>query len=123
MLCPQCKATIVDTVTQCPFCGADIHSVRRYIQFGKISLITSLTGIACVVVILALLRTFQTAVFGFALFFTNVLMLLAVISIIFGSIAFIWKSRDILGLIGLALGAFLLIGLSLGVSLALSLRF
>ena len=123
MYCPQCNATVVNTVTHCPYCGAEIHVTHRYISFGKISLIFALISIGCVVFLLALLRFLQTAAFGFALFFTNILMLLAVLSIIFGSVAFVRKTRDVFGLIGLVLGFYLLIGLAIGISLAMSIRF
>lgn len=123
MNCPQCKAPVAESVTVCPYCGTQIRRIHRMFSFGKISVILSMVNLISIVCILVLLRIFQTAIFDFSLFFTNILMLLAVLSIVFGSVAVAKDKTNILGIIGLIIGFCFLIGLAFGISLAMSLKF
>ena len=120
MNCPRCGAKILDSVTQCPFCGQEqpTHFTRRYISYGKISVTFAFIGIIMIIIILFFFHLFAAGAFGFAQFLSNIILLFSTLSIIFGSVAFFGKTKDVLGLIGMFLGIFLLALLVIGLSLA-----
>ena len=117
MNCPKCGAKIPDAATQCPFCGQEIHFTHRHISYGKISISLAFTGMIMILIILFLFRLLQSDAYTFAQFFSYIIILLSTLSIVFGSIAFFGKTKDVLGLISLFLGICLLAGLTIGLSL------
>jgi hypothetical protein len=117
MNCPRCGAKIPKDVTQCPFCGQHIHPARRHISFGKISITCAFSGIILLIVILTLFRLLNSRAFDISQFLANIIFVLSVLSIAFGSIAFFGKTRDVLGLIGIFLGICLLAVIIIGLSL------
>jgi hypothetical protein len=123
MNCTACGARLPDKTTRCPFCGQEQHPHRRQFSYGKTSLILGLVGIIMVVFILLLFRLFGSDAFSFAQFISNILILLAALSIILGAFALFGKTKDSDGLIGMILGFCLIIGLAFGLSLASSITF
>lgn len=117
MNCPRCGAKIPKDVTQCPFCGQHIHPARRHISFGKIGITCAFSGIILLIVILTLFRLLTSRAFDISQFLANIIFVLSVLSIAFGSIAFFGKTRDVLGLISIFLGICLLAVIIIGLSL------
>jgi len=118
MNCPHCGAKLTKEVTQCPFCGQQIHAAHRHLSYGKISLACAFTGIILIIVTLIFFRLLLGKALTIAQFLTDIMLIMSALSIIFGSIAFFGKSKDVLGLIGMVLGICLLIILTLVFSLA-----
>lgn len=71
-----------------------------------------------IIIILFFFHLLAAGAFGFAQFLSNIILLFSTLSIIFGSVAFFGKTKDVLGLIGMFLGIFLLAVLVIGLSLA-----
>jgi hypothetical protein len=117
MNCPKCGAKISDVATQCPFCGQEIQFKHRHISYGKIGISFAFAGLIIVLFILFIFRLLQSDAYPLAQFFSSIVLLLSTLSIVFGSIAFFGKTKDILGLISLFLGICLLAGLIIGLSL------
>jgi hypothetical protein len=118
MNCPQCGAKIPDKTTMCPFCRQEISFTRRHISYGKISVSLALTSMIIILMILFFFRLFTSGAFGVAQFLSNIIILLSVLSIILGSVAFFGKTKDLLGLIGMFLGICLLATMAIGLSLS-----
>ncbi|MBN1280225.1 MAG: zinc ribbon domain-containing protein [Candidatus Thermoplasmatota archaeon] len=119
MFCPFCRSPIADNLKHCPFCGNELRFKTRYTP-GKLSIILAFSGLVGSLILLLLIRVFWYGAVSFAIFFSNILMILAVLSIILGAYAFFKQQRDVFGLIGLYLGLLLMFGLLIGSSLALS---
>jgi hypothetical protein len=118
MNCPHCGATLQKNVTQCPFCGQQIHAARRHLSLGKISLSCTFAGIILIIVILIFFRVLTYRALPIAQFLANFVLLFSALSIVLGSIAFFGKARDMLGLISMMLGICFLVILALTFSLA-----